>query len=108
MIGDEIYSHMSRVAGACLFASGSPMPNWNDFKPSHASNMYIFPGVGLACILGKFKTVPSALFYIAAKTLAGLVSQKERKYDIHVTEKGKSHTESVCWERSTSIHGDSQ
>ena len=65
--------------GRAVVATGSP------FDPvivggasrtiSQANNVYIFPGVGLAAIAGKLKSIPDEAFIVAAKTLAALTAQ---------------------------------
>ncbi|EER07004.1 malic enzyme, putative [Perkinsus marinus ATCC 50983] len=70
--------------GKCLFASGSPMPAYRNhhtlhFIPAQASNMYVFPGIGLAASTGNLATIPNQLFYIAARTIASMVTVEEMK-----------------------------
>jgi malic enzyme len=65
--------------GRAVVATGSP------FEPvmvggtlqtiSQANNVYIFPGVGLAAIAGRLKSIPDEAFIVAAKTLAALTAQ---------------------------------
>ncbi|MBK1641929.1 NAD-dependent malic enzyme [Chromatium okenii] len=65
--------------GAALFASGSPFPpvtrGGHLLVPGQCNNMYIFPGVGQGVISCRAKKVTDAMFYIAARTLAGLVGE---------------------------------
>jgi malic enzyme len=42
---------------------------------SQANNVYIFPGVGLAAIAGKLKSIPDEAFIVAATALAALTAQ---------------------------------
>jgi len=67
--------------GKAVFASGSPFRpieyNGQVFKPGQGNNAYIFPGVGLAALISKAKSLPDDLFLLAAKTLANIVSQED-------------------------------
>ena len=47
------------------------------FTPGQGNNAYIFPGVGLGIVLTRSKFIPNDLFLVAAKTLAGLVTNEE-------------------------------
>jgi len=64
--------------GRCVFCSGSPFDpveyRGKRFEPGQGNNAYIFPGVSLAAILGKFKHIPDRYFLIASRVLADLVS----------------------------------
>jgi len=66
--------------GNCIFASGSPFPKLNvngvDIVPAQGNNAYIFPGLALALIAVEAIRCPDNFFTIAAKTLAGLVSDE--------------------------------
>jgi malate dehydrogenase (oxaloacetate-decarboxylating) len=69
--------------GKALIATGSPFdPVTYDGKTypiGQGNNVFIFPGVGLAALLSKSKTVKPKMFYLAAKTLSELVSAKDLK-----------------------------
>ncbi|KAF4651925.1 Survival of motor neuron--splicing factor 30 [Perkinsus olseni] len=84
--------------GKCLFASGSPMPAYHvasgksyklssreypetdeHYIPAQASNMYVYPGIGLAATAGNLAIIPNQLFYIAARTIASMVTVEEMK-----------------------------
>jgi len=65
--------------GRCLFASGSPFPDWTSpsgkvHHPGQGNNAYVFPGVALAVIRGQISHVTDAHFLTAAKTVASMVT----------------------------------
>ena len=67
--------------GRAIFASGSPFGpvtvNGREYVPGQANNAYIFPGVGLGILASGARSVDDAVFYAAAKALAGEVSQAD-------------------------------
>lgn len=89
--------------GRAVFASGSPFdpvtldpeiqenkwgsgPSGRVFRykslrrvPGQGNNAYVFPGIGLGVIASKAEMVGDDDMYIAAKTLAGMVSKKRIK-----------------------------
>ncbi|HYG52986.1 MAG TPA: malic enzyme-like NAD(P)-binding protein, partial [Flavobacteriales bacterium] len=67
--------------GKAIFASGSP---FNDviyqgkrFDPGQGNNAYIFPGLGLGCIIAQAKHIPEEFFFTAARALADQVSEQD-------------------------------
>lgn len=60
--------------GNAIFASGSPFEpvelNEKTYIPTQCNNMYIYPGVGLAAVVGKCTKITADMFYAATKTLA--------------------------------------
>jgi malate dehydrogenase (oxaloacetate-decarboxylating)(NADP+) len=67
--------------GRAIFASGSPFPplQWRGrtVHPGQANNAYVFPGVGLGALAVGARRVTDEMFLVAAKTLAGLVSEAD-------------------------------
>ncbi len=65
--------------GKAIFASGSPFGKViyknKVFYPGQGNNAYVFPGIGLGCIIAEAKIIPDDLFLTAAKTLANLVDE---------------------------------
>jgi malate dehydrogenase (oxaloacetate-decarboxylating) len=65
--------------GRAVVATGSPfdpvMVGGTSRTISQANNVYIFPGVGLAAIAGRLKSIPDEAFTVAAKTLAALTAK---------------------------------
>jgi malate dehydrogenase (oxaloacetate-decarboxylating)(NADP+) len=67
--------------GRAIFASGSPFPavrlKGKVFVPGQGNNMFIFPGVGLGAVVCGAEKVTDEMFFIAAKTLAHMVTEEE-------------------------------
>jgi malate dehydrogenase (oxaloacetate-decarboxylating)(NADP+) len=67
--------------GRGIFASGSPFPdftlNGRTYKPGQGNNSYIFPGVGLGVIVSQSRRVTDEMFFVAAKTLASLLTEAD-------------------------------
>ncbi|XP_034243929.1 NADP-dependent malic enzyme-like [Thrips palmi] len=75
---EEAYNH---TKGQVVFASGSPFDpvtyNGKTYHPGQGNNAYIFPGVALGVICAGVKHISDEIFFLAAQTLANLVSQKD-------------------------------
>lgn len=57
--------------------TSSHQPNEVTFSPSQCNNMFIFPGLGLACSIGGIKRVTDNLFSAAARACAASVLEEE-------------------------------
>lgn len=47
------------------------------FVPRQGNNSYVFPGIGLGCVIAQPTMIPTGVFLTAAKRLAELVSQSD-------------------------------
>lgn len=67
--------------GRAIFASGSPFApvscGGKTFVPRQGNNSYVFPGIGLGCVIAQPTMIPTGVFLTAAKRLAELVSQSD-------------------------------
>lgn len=69
------------TGGRAIFASGSPFDpvrvNGKVYVPGQGNNMFIFPGVGLGAVACGARKVTDSMFFVAAKTLAHMVTDSE-------------------------------
>ena len=75
---EEAYSW---TQGRVIFASGSPFApvelNGKTYVPGQGNNVYIFPGVCHAAYVVEASHIPADTFAIAARALAGMVSEAD-------------------------------
>ncbi|KAI0045035.1 malic enzyme [Auriscalpium vulgare] len=82
----EFQEAVDWTQGRVLFASGSPFPE-TEFQgkllhPGQGNNMYIFPGLGLGCILCQASTVTDSMVEASSLGLADSLTQDERDHDL--------------------------
>ena len=66
--------------GRALVATGSPFPTvefeGRSIRIGQSNNVYVFPGVGLGCLVGEVREVTDSMFTIAAEAVADAVSER--------------------------------
>ncbi len=67
--------------GQALIATGSPFESVSHQGEkrviSQGNNVYVFPGVGLGCIVARAKSIPQELFFEAAMAIVEITTQKQ-------------------------------
>jgi len=68
--------------GSVIFASGSPYKavvfEGKVYEPGQGNNMYIFPGIGMGCILSMARHVTDSMVEQASIALAGSLNDEEK------------------------------
>ncbi|KAJ5617400.1 hypothetical protein N7537_002514 [Penicillium hordei] len=82
----DFESAVVNTDGRCLFASGSPFPNFTftnsagetrTYYPGQGNNMYVFPGIGLGSILSKAVRVTDSMIYASGAALSTALTSEE-------------------------------
>jgi malic enzyme len=72
---------MAWTEGRALVATGSPFDpvevQGRRVRVGQANNVYVFPGVGLGCLVAEVREVTDGLFRAASEALAGAVSDED-------------------------------
>lgn len=82
----EFHEAVEWSDGKVIFASGSPFPEQahagRTLYPGQGNNMYVFPGIGLGCILARVSSITDSMIEAASLGLANSLTDDERGNDL--------------------------
>jgi malic enzyme len=88
------------TGGRAIVATGTAFEpvdyNGQRHVVGQANNVFVFPGVGLGCILSKARVIDDDIFLVAAQRLATLVSHERLQSGVIYPDQSELRTVSAC------------